>query len=706
MAKAKLSKPSGASDPGTPQPWDPDGDGDDDSNPMGDTDNDFWEADGTPIAAAWEAVGKQPPSSEENSASHGLTYDRYEQRADPKYEMPDHSYPISTCQDVHAAAVLAHHSKTYSFAEIKAHVMTALHGLSCPMSTLPGTWTEQNAAEPEGETRERPPRDGLVRALPELRFDDNGSDGSPGTLNGYLAVFNEWSEINSAFEGHFMERLAPTAFDKTIAENGTRMKVTFNHGKDPHLGDKVLGIPTVLAPDEHGVRYEVPLFPTEYNRELAPGLKAGAYGSSFRFNVVGEDFDKKAKPSAYNPRGLPERTVKEVRMQEFGPVTFPAYPNATAGMRSMTDEFAFAQLLEDPGKVQRLVDFSVNGSQHSEPSRGTQSALADEPKKAGTKPPKLKPVAKPTEQRSEKPPMDRSERKARIEELETWIRDTNTTYENDAMPDAVRLEWDANNSELDNHRAVMVELENRDLRMQRIADQATIANGRIETGTITPRNAPQQINRMSEGDIYDLNTVRSNSFLSPEQTARELKDRAKRATEIAKFPTIDPKLHEWTQTKVERLLDQVDAPSDLPGEMGLPEIARRMLVTGGPLYHRAFSKYLAGQDRTPEEARALSLGAGASGGFQVVYQLDPTIIPTSNLSVNPYREICRQETIAGTNEFRVVTSTGVTATYNPEGAEQSDGTPTLVQPAVVVQMASVFIPFSIQYGQDVGNVEG
>ena len=87
-------------------------------------------------------------------------------------------------------------------------------------------------------------------------------------------------------------------------------------------------------------------------------------------------------------------------------------------------------------------------------------------------------------------------------------------------------------------------------------------------------------------------------------------------------------------------------------------------------------------------------------------RLDPTIIPTSNLSVNPYREICRQETIAGTNEFRLVTSTGVTATYNPEGAEMTDNSPTLVQPAVVVQTASVFIPFSIQYGQDVGNVEG
>jgi HK97 family phage prohead protease len=185
-----------------------------------------------------------------------------------------------------------------------------------------------------------PPRDGLVRAISgcEVR-DAPAGDASPGTLVGYLAVFNQWSEINSQHEGHFMERMAPDAFDSTLATNRDRMRVTFNHGKDPSLGDKVLGIPTVLEPDERGVRYEVPLIETSYNRDLAPGLRAGAYGSSFRFNVLAEDFNKRAKPSEYNPKGLPERTVRELNMQEFGPVTFPAYEGASAGMRSLTDRF-------------------------------------------------------------------------------------------------------------------------------------------------------------------------------------------------------------------------------------------------------------------------------------------------------------------------------------------------------------------------------
>ena len=73
-----------------------------------------------------------------------------EVRAEAKYSMPNGTYPIDNCEQAHSAAVLAHNSKTYSFAEIKAHVMTAMKGLSCPMSTLPDTWSQTSA---EGEAR-------------------------------------------------------------------------------------------------------------------------------------------------------------------------------------------------------------------------------------------------------------------------------------------------------------------------------------------------------------------------------------------------------------------------------------------------------------------------------------------------------------------------------------------------------------------------
>ena len=171
------------------------------------------------------------------------------------------------------------------------------------------------------------------------------SDGEMPTLVGNLAVFDEWTEINSVREGHFLERIAPGAFDKTISENRDRMRVLFQHGKDPQIADKPLGPINVLEARDDGVHYEVPLLPTDYNRELLPGLQAGLYGSSFRFEVLREQRNRRPGKSDYNPRGLDERTVKEVRMPEFGPVTFPAYWGAKSGLRSLTDRMATEGLL-------------------------------------------------------------------------------------------------------------------------------------------------------------------------------------------------------------------------------------------------------------------------------------------------------------------------------------------------------------------------
>lgn len=194
------------------------------------------------------------------------------------------------------------------------------------------------------EMTARPPRDDLVRAVwpgIELRKSDAEDDGIA-KLRGHFSVFNEWTEIHSLWEGDFLERVAPGAYKKTFRENREGMRVLFQHGRDPQIGDKPLGPIQDLREDDIGAYYEVPMIDTAYNRDLIPGLEAGLYGASFRFSVLREEFDEEPDASPYNPRGLPERTIKEARVMEFGPVTFPAYSGATAelasaGVRSMTD---------------------------------------------------------------------------------------------------------------------------------------------------------------------------------------------------------------------------------------------------------------------------------------------------------------------------------------------------------------------------------
>jgi HK97 family phage prohead protease len=201
-----------------------------------------------------------------------------------------------------------------------------------------------------------PPRDVLFRSLyPGIVLAERDSgDGMP-TLTGHFAVFNQWTEINSLYEGHFLERVTPGAFAKTFRDNRAQMRVLFQHGKDPQIGDKPLGMIEDVSEDDTGARYEVPMFDTHYNRELLPGLRAGAYGASFRFRVTREDFNRSAERSDYNPQGLPERTVQEVSVSEFGPVTFPAYAGATAGVRSLTDDFLIQAFTQSPDRLRELM---------------------------------------------------------------------------------------------------------------------------------------------------------------------------------------------------------------------------------------------------------------------------------------------------------------------------------------------------------------
>lgn len=159
------------------------------------------------------------------------------------------------------------------------------------------------------------------------------------TLVVRFSTFNTWYEIDSWYEGKFLERTVPGAFKQTIKEDRSSVKVLYDHGFDFQVGNKVLGAIEDLREDPDSPIGEVPLFDTTYNRDLLPGLEAGVYGSSFRFRVTKESWDDEPKASEYNPLGIPERTIQAVRLFEFGPVTFPANPDSTAGLRSLTDSY-------------------------------------------------------------------------------------------------------------------------------------------------------------------------------------------------------------------------------------------------------------------------------------------------------------------------------------------------------------------------------
>jgi HK97 family phage prohead protease len=205
--------------------------------------------------------------------------------------------------------------------------------------------------------RDTAPRDNLYRGFagagiaPELRADDDAGGGTGSLMFGHFAVFDQWTEIHSWYEGDFLETLVAGSFTKTIAENRDQVKVQFDHGYDFHVGDSPLGPIEDLSEDNTGAYYEVPLLDTDYNRgRILPMLQGrtidgrnlgSVLGASFRFRVIKDEWDEEPGRSDHNPDGLPERTIKEVRLYEFGPVVFPAYDGATAAVRSigLTDHY-------------------------------------------------------------------------------------------------------------------------------------------------------------------------------------------------------------------------------------------------------------------------------------------------------------------------------------------------------------------------------
>lgn len=312
------------------------------------------------------------------------------------------------------------------------------------------------------------------------------------------------------------------------------------------------------------------------------------------------------------------------------------------------------------------------------------------------------------------PTLTRDERRAEIEALQRWIGEQHAEFESEAFPADVAEQWETNNRRLDDLVAEEEELGRRDRRLRQLRER----DQNVERGTYMPSPPSQtssvssgvvSISRMSESQVYDLSGIRFNPFVEDGSGARELRERAKRAAEIASYPDLYNR--DAAIAHVHRLLGRED--QDIMGSL----VARRILTTGHPAYRRAFTKVVetlmrgqvvvnlnSEEQRAYDAVRAMATLTPGGGGYAVPYTLDPTVIPTSNLSVNPYRAIARVEQITG-NQWLGVTSAGVTASYAAEAAEASDNSPTLAQPSATVQRAHVFVPASIEITQDWGALQ-
>ena len=162
-----------------------------------------------------------------------------------------------------------------------------------------------------------------IRAIP-AEFRIHQTENEPLKIIGYAARFNELSEEMWGMR----EKIAPGAFTEAIGKSDVR--ALWNHDPNYVLGRTKNGT-LQIREDEQGLFYEVTPPDAQWARDLVESIKRGDVDqSSFAFTVDVEQWDESENPVV--------RTIVKVReLYDVSPVTYPAYPTATSGVRSLGD---------------------------------------------------------------------------------------------------------------------------------------------------------------------------------------------------------------------------------------------------------------------------------------------------------------------------------------------------------------------------------
>lgn len=147
--------------------------------------------------------------------------------------------------------------------------------------------------------------------------DDNGEL----AIEGYFAVFNSNYEIAEGMS----ESIAVGAFDNTLSDD---IRALINHDTTLVLGRTKAGT-LQLRTDSHGLWGHISINPNDsdamnlYNRVQRGDVDQCSFG----FDILSEETD-------FREDGSVHWTIKEVKLYEVSPCTFPAYEETSIAARS------------------------------------------------------------------------------------------------------------------------------------------------------------------------------------------------------------------------------------------------------------------------------------------------------------------------------------------------------------------------------------
>ena len=159
------------------------------------------------------------------------------------------------------------------------------------------------------------------------------------TVEAYAAVFDTPAEIHDR-QGHYVERIARSAFDATLAERGTSVGVFYNHGltisgTPSDSGSLPIGKPLEIRADSRGLFTVTQYAATPRVDELLELIRMGAItAQSFAGKFVASTPDR-TRFSPDSSGNLTTVTRTAIDLTEYGPTPNPAYKAAAiVGVRN------------------------------------------------------------------------------------------------------------------------------------------------------------------------------------------------------------------------------------------------------------------------------------------------------------------------------------------------------------------------------------
>ncbi len=168
-------------------------------------------------------------------------------------------------------------------------------------------------------------------------------DGTPNKVEGHAAVFNVMSEPLWELGGA-CEMILPGAFTRAIAE-GDDVKALINHDASLLLARSSSGT-LQLAEDEVGLWFSFTLPNTSYANDLKESMQRGDISQcSFAFCI--DDADMQMRD------GQPCQMIRSVSLSDVSVVTYPAYPQTDAALRSHYEAIIKALPVENNADINK-----------------------------------------------------------------------------------------------------------------------------------------------------------------------------------------------------------------------------------------------------------------------------------------------------------------------------------------------------------------